>query len=196
MSNGYQSDVTRFFAACCEATKVCGANNFRLTILVSNPGITVMKVKISFFSILILLIVSNPAYSEECGRDCQKENIENYFMYLSKVYRKGSSQRDVDNLFELLHANVTYEHFEYGANFDRNDWIAAFKRNLEGGAYSAGQNDGIRVENYIYGRHHVAVEYSYGQVAADGAWEPKGDQELFALFGFSGSKIIQVREYW
>lgn len=121
---------------------------------------------------------------------------ENYFTHLSKVYRKGSSERDVDSLFELLHTNVKYEHLEYEANFNRNDWIVAFKNNLERGAYSADQKDGIRVEDYIYGKHHVAVEYSYGQVAAEGKWQPKGDQKLLALFGFSGGKIILVREYW
>src|SRR5690606_12235801 len=155
-----------------------------------------MKLTLSFFSILTVLMLSNTAHTEECGKACQKDRIENYFMSLAKIYREGSRENDIDNLFKPFHENVKYEHFEYDASFNRSDWIAAFKNNRQRGAYSAGQKDGIRVENYIFGKHHVAVEYSYGQGKADGEWEPKGDQKLFALFGFNGDKIILVREYW
>lgn len=155
-----------------------------------------MKLKLSFFSLLTVLILSNTTHAQTCGQDCQKANIENYFMSLAKIYREGSSEKDIEDFFKLFHANVKYEHLEYDASFNRNDWLDAFKNNLQRGAYSANQNDGIRVEKYIFGKHHVAVEYSYGQVVADGKWKPKGDQKLFALFGFNGDKIILVREYW
>src|SRR5690606_5764798 len=114
-----------------------------------------MKLKLSFFSILTLLILSNAAHAEECRQECQKANIEAYFMSLAKIYREDSNEKDIENFFELFHANVKYEHLDYDANFNRNDWIAAFKNNLQRGAYSASQKDGIRVENYIFGKNHV-----------------------------------------
>ena len=155
-----------------------------------------MKPKVLFLSILFFLLMPIKGYSVDCDQDCQKTLIEEYFTNLAKVYQQDSREADVNRLFELFDQNVKYEHLEYGANFERNEWITAFKNNQRRGAYSAGPKDSIRVENYIFGKSHVAVEYSYGEITNSGEWLPKGDQKLFALFGFNGSKIVLVREYW
>lgn len=155
-----------------------------------------MKSKVLFFSLILFLVIPNRGYSDDCGQDCQKAVIEEYFTNLAKVYQQDSKEGDIDRLFELFDENVKYEHLEYGANFEKNEWISAFKNNQRRGAYSAGPKDSIRVENYIFGKSHVAVEYSYGEITSDGGWTPKGDQKLFALFGFNGSKVVLVREFW
>lgn len=149
-----------------------------------------------FLLLMIQFVISTSAYAEDCDRFCQKSLIDDYFNYLAAVYREGSSESDVDQLFKILHHNVKYEHIEYKANFDFDEWKDAFKNNLKRGAYTAEEKDGIRVEDYIFGKNYVAIEYSYGYLSSEGEWQPKGDQQLLALFGFTNNKISLVREYW
>lgn len=131
----------------------------------------------------------------ECSADCQKAQIEAYFKKLSVVFREGSTEKDIDDLFTLFHDDVKYEHFEYDANFTKSKWKEAFLRNLKQGDYNAGQKESLRAQRLIYGKSHVAVDYAIGNMGEDGQWKTEDTGRLI-LFGFKDQKIVLVREYW
>lgn len=155
-----------------------------------------MKMTIKILMLSLAILAMNNVSASECDNSCKKQVIEKYFSFLGEIYKEGSSPEQVSTLFSLMSAGVKYEHIEYEADFDRAQWHQAFIANLERGVYAAPKNSVISVENYIYGKHHVAVEYSYGEVNKTGDWVPKGDQKLLALFGFDEEKLTLVREYW
>lgn len=132
----------------------------------------------------------------DCDPVCQKQLVERYFELLDEVYKKGSEERDIENLFTLFHPAVKYEHLEYGADFGLKDWKDAFMANLEREAYAAGESDRIKITGLIHGKRHAAAEYQYGSVSKNGEWVPKDGQGLLALFGFRDGRIVLVREYW
>ncbi len=146
----------------------------------------------------ILSFVGFTASAQEpaCDSGCKQKLITQYFTRLGQVFQAGSSEQEVERLFELFHDNVKYEHLDYGANFALDEWQAAFLRNLEGGAYKASEEARIRVQKMIHGKHHTAVEYAYGTLDEQGQWHPDNDERLLALFGFEDGKIVLVREYW
>jgi hypothetical protein len=111
---------------------------------------------------------------------------DQYFERLFKVMSAGSSEKDVQALFGLMHDDVRYEHFEYEANFNREEWYQAFLANLERGAYQMTVEERIVKTNVIYGKSHAAVEYRYANK----------DEKLLILFGFQDGQIILVRELW
>lgn len=157
---------------------------------------TVMNRIALAFIFVMGVYVAPGVIASDCGSECQKAAIQDYFLLLSDIYKNDSTESNINKLFSSLHGEVRYEHLEYDAYFDRGEWELAFKQNLQRGAYSEDAAAGIRVEKYIFGKSHVAVEYSYGVTTLDGGWSPKGDQQLLALFGFKDSKIVLVREYW
>lgn len=151
-----------------------------------------MKLK---YGLLVLLFISSIASSGECDSPCKEKLIVDYFKFLDTVYRTGSSEADIDKLFQLFHPEVKYQHFEYDANFNKTEWHVAFIGNLKQGAYKKQQNESIKVTTYIHGKSHSAVEYIYGREEKND-WIPTDGEKLLALFGFKGDKIILVREYW
>ncbi|WP_188151071.1 hypothetical protein [Teredinibacter waterburyi] len=155
-----------------------------------------MKLNLKIVTLLIGFFLTNSALASECDKSCQKNLIDSYFERLGEVYKKGSKAEDIVNLFGLFSPEVRYEHIEYEANFNKQEWQVAFTENHKRGAYSAANNSVITVKNYIFGKSHVAIEYSYGEISETGDWVAKGDQNLLALFGFKGKKINLVREYW
>jgi hypothetical protein len=136
-----------------------------------------------------------PSTSGECSQACQLSLVDSYFGALDKVYRANSSQEDIDHLFTLLHEDVKYEHLDYGANFNKTAWQAAFTNNLQRGVYTNEEHETIGILNVIHGKNHLAVEYAYGTEDENGEWQQSGEG-LFALFGFATGKIILVTEYW
>ncbi len=130
----------------------------------------------------------------ECDSECKLAQIETYFDNIDKISKAGSTERDIDTFLDHVHADVKYEHYEYGADFTEEKWRSAFHRQLKRGSYNNGPEDEARILNVIYGKSHVAIEYSYGKIGADGIWIA-GDL-YFALFGFKDGKISLVREYW
>lgn len=147
------------------------------------------------YGFLILLFISTFAQSGECDSSCKEKLINSYFELIGEVFRKESTEADIEKLFNLFHPNVKYQHFEYGADFNRADWKEAFIGNLKRGAYDKEQNESIKVLNFIHGKSHSAVAYAYGRQNS-GNWIPEDDKKLLALFGFEDGKIISVREYW
>lgn len=154
------------------------------------------KLSCFIFVVWVVLFFSAPSLAADCQLTCQKRVIENYFKLLAKVFQKGSTEKDIVNLFALFDPEVRYEHLDYEANFNKEEWLQAFTANLQRGAYQAAQNEVIRVTNIIFGKTHVAVEYKYGILAVDGSWGAKDNKGLFALFGFKDDKIVLLREYW
>lgn len=143
-----------------------------------------------------LLLISFVASAEECNNKCQERRVEEYFDLLSEVYRKGSKESDIEALFGLFSSDVSYEHLNYQASFNREEWKSAFLNNHRRGAYKSASNQFIKVETYIHGKGYVAVSYSYVFKSKNGSLLPKGDQKLLALFGITHGKISSVKEYW
>lgn len=138
----------------------------------------------------------SPGFADSCGEKCQEENIGRYFGRIDRVFRAGSSVEDINELFKLFHADVRYQHLEYGADFGFGDWKSAFLGNLKAGAYNHSGLDEIKVTRIIHGKSHAAVGYRYGSRDVQGQWSSKEDKELLVLFGFRDNKIVLVREYW
>ena len=153
-----------------------------------------MRFCCTLFLLMMSLCPFNNAFADNCDSACQINQINSYFKALDKISAKGSSIEDIDQFLSLLHADVKYIHVEYEANFDLASWRKAFVRNLERGAYQNGNENEQRVLNTIFGKNHVAVEYSHGVMQPDGAWQPK--QPLLVLFGFTEGKISLVKELW
>lgn len=149
---------------------------------------------ISIFLVVILLSFSNKALAGNCEASCQMEQINSYFKALDNVSRKGSSIKDIDSFLSLMHADVKYIHVEYEASFDKAAWRKAFVRNLERGAYQNSPDNEQRILKTIFGKNHIAVEYSHGLKQQDGTWQQK--KPLLILFGFTDGKISLVKELW
>ena len=148
-----------------------------------------------FMSLLNLLgrgrpKVKGPAISAE--EKIQK--INEYFLALDKINKRGSTTACIDDLLSLMDDDVMYIHEDYGARFNKSSWRKAFMRNMTRGAYNNGPNEQIRVLNTIVGNNYAAVEYSHGKLLENNAWE--GQDPCLALFGFSGGRISLVQEYW
>lgn len=134
------------------------------------------------------------ASAVECDSKCKLAQIETYFDNIDKISKTGSTERDIETFLDHVHADVKYEHFEYGADFTKESWREAFLRQLKKSSYNSGPEDEARILNVIFGKSHVAIEYSYGKIGEDGIW--KAGEPYFALFGFKGGKISLIREYW
>lgn len=154
--------------------------------------------KIISFALIssVLSFVSAEGFAGNCEKACQQKLVEDYFLFFDKVMKKGSTEKDIANLFALFHADVKYEHLEYEASFNREEWHEAFVANLKRGAYQAPESEAIKVSKLIFGKSHVAVEYQYGTLTDGINWQAKDNNGLLALFGFKDSKIVLLREYW
>lgn len=136
-----------------------------------------------------------PSADGECSHACQLSLVSAYFAALDNIYRANSTQEDIEHLFTLFHEDVKYEHLDYGANFDKAAWQMAFTNNLQRGTYASDNNETIGILNVIHGKNYIAVAYAYGTEDENGNWTQDGE-ELLALFGFAGDKIILIRELW
>jgi ketosteroid isomerase-like protein len=144
--------------------------------------------------VITSLILSKTATASSCDSACQLAQVNAYFAALDKVSRKGSSIEDIDALLALTHDDVRYIHVEYEANFDKTSWRKAFIRNLKRGAYQNTAKNEKRILNSIYGKNHIAIEYSHGVIQDNGTWQKT--EPLLALFGFTDGKISLVKELW
>ncbi|WP_240485084.1 hypothetical protein [Aestuariibacter salexigens] len=153
-------------------------------------GIVKIKVVVSIF----LIVFCSSAGAKSCDENCKLGLVEQYFAALDKVSKRGSSLKDIDDLLALTHAEVRYVHVEYQADFSRDEWREAFKRNLDSGRYTKTATNQIRVLNSISGKNHLAVEYSHGIINRHGAWQPT--DKYLALFGFKDGKLSLIKELW
>jgi len=144
--------------------------------------------------VITSLFFSFATWAAGCNTSCQLEQIQSYFSALDDVGRKGSTIKTIDSLLALVHDDVRYIHVEYQADFTKESWREAFIRNLKRGAYQHTQNHKIRVINTIFGKNHVAVEYSHGVINPSGLWQK--DDALLVLFGFKDDKISLIKELW
>jgi len=144
--------------------------------------------------VLTCLILSNITFAASCNSSCQLNQINSYFAALDKISRKGSNTEDIDNLLSLMHDDVKYIHVEYEANFDKSSWRKAFVRNLKRGAYQNTNNNEMRIINTIFGKNHIAIEYSHGVVQENNTWQQT--EPLLVIFGFKDGKISLIKELW
>lgn len=144
--------------------------------------------------LIAMLLLSNQALANDCDTTCQMTQINAYFKALDQINVKGSNSKDIEHFLSLLHPDVKYIHVEYEARFDATAWRKAFVRNLERGAYQNGKESEQRILKTIFGKNHVAVEYSHGVIQQDGTWQQK--KPLLVLFGFTEGKISLVKELW
>lgn len=68
-----------------------------------------------------------------------RKKVEEYFDRLTKVYKKESKESDIEALFGLCTTDVSYEHLNYHANFNRAEWKDAFLNNYRRGTYKTTQ---------------------------------------------------------
>ena len=144
--------------------------------------------------LLLAVLVSANSEGVDCSPECQLEQVTVYFQALDKVFREGSTAADIDALLSHMHERVRYVHVEYGADFDRESWRAAFLRNVERGAFNNGPERKIGILKVIHGKNHAAVEYAHGAVLPDGTWE--SGEPLLVLFEFTEGKISRIEELW
>jgi hypothetical protein len=140
------------------------------------------------------LLASKSTLAANCDSNCQLSLINSYFSALDRVSRKNSTINDIDSLLALTHDDVKYIHVEYEANFTKGLWRKAFIRNLERGAYQNSTNNEMRVVNTIFGKNHMAIEYSHGVIQPNGTWNPT--EPLLVIFGFTNGKISLIKELW
>ena len=127
---------------------------------------------------------------------CEQSKIlvEQYFARLDRIYLAKSDPSNIDDLMKLMHTNVKYKHLDYGANFSKSQWEKAFLRNLKRGVFTAGPEKQTRVISSIFGKNHMAVEYSIGELTAEGAWQ--SNESRLAIFRFQDNLISMVEELW
>jgi hypothetical protein len=130
----------------------------------------------------------------DCPPQCQLEQVGAYFRALDEVFQEGSTIAEIDALFSILHEEVRYVHAAFEADFQREEWRAAFIGNLERGVYRNGPERQIGIMTAIHGKNAVAVEYSHGEVLSDGTWE--SSEPLLAVFRFRDGKISLIEELW
>jgi len=153
-----------------------------------------MKFILKIGFVLMCLFLANRAFAVSCDSTCQLNQINSYFAALDKVSRKNSNIKDIDLLLALTHDEVKYVHVEYEANFTKESWRKAFVRNLKRGAYQNSADNEMRVINTIFGKNHIAVEYSHGVIQQSGIWQPT--DSLLVIFGFKDGKISLIKELW
>ena len=143
---------------------------------------------------ITFLILAKPTFAGSCDATCQLNQINSYFAALDKISRKDSSIKDIDSLLALTHQDVNYIHVEYEANFTKESWRKAFIRNLERGAYQKSELNEMRIINSIFGKNHIAIEYSHGVIQQDGTWQKT--EPLLVIFAFTDGKISLIKELW
>lgn len=121
--------------------------------------------------------------------------ITDYFSGLDAIYRKGSTTQEIDDFMSQFHDDVKYIHVNYGANFDRTAWLAAFTRNHSAGRYTKPADSCSLVTNAIAGKNHHAIEYAYGTMDGDDCL-PADDKRFLVLFGLTDGKLSLVQELW
>jgi len=140
------------------------------------------------------------AHAQPAGTDMETGKtvppvIERYYEALDTVYTSGSTRQDIDRLFTLFTDDVRYIHRNYGADFGREEWIAAFERNRRNGAYTNEPNVCMTITNVIPGNGYAAIEYAEGD-AASGECVPDGPERLLAVFKVEDGKISMIEELW
>ena len=147
---------------------------------------------------LFAAVCSTSTFGQESNSPKTKmiKQANAYFAALDKVYVAGSTESDIDSLLDQMDKDVTYEHTNYQANFNRKTWKEAFSRNLRRGAYTKEKNQQTKITSSIPGKNYLAVEYAFGRVDDDGKWKADDERRYLVLFGFRNGKISSVRELW
>jgi hypothetical protein len=121
--------------------------------------------------------------------------ICDYFSAIEIIFRRGSTENDVERLFELVSEDVRYIHETYEAEFERGPWREAFLRNVRSASYTEPADFCIKVTNFIPGNGYAAVEYEYGRTDSN-LCVARGDGRKLALFATRDGKIRLIRELW
>jgi hypothetical protein len=150
-----------------------------------------MRISIGAAAFLCLAAAGAVAWAEEAPPPV----AVSYFERLDAIYRTGSTPDDIARLFELMTDDVRYVHRDYGADFDRAAWEAAFARLHGEGRYSAPAEFCTFITNSIAGKMHHAIEYIEGAIK-DGACTPTQDPRKLVLFEIEDEQISRIDELW
>jgi len=153
-----------------------------------------MKLIFKNVCLLLCLSLTSKVFAVDCESTCQLKQVNDYFSALDKISKKDSNIKDIDALLALTHDEVKYVHVEYQANFTKKSWREAFLRNLKRGAYKKDKENETRVVNSIFGKNHIAIEYSDGVVLSDGSWQQI--KPRLVIFAFTEGKISLIKELW
>ena len=121
-------------------------------------------------------------------RPLNKEELQRVFEAFQeakrKVFRSGSTEADVDNLFSFYTDDYEYNHPRHGGVYSRsllyNNTIKFLKR----GAYE--NYPAEKITNMILGENAVVIEFQTSD----------SNETRMTLFKFRKDKIYYVEEYW
>lgn len=135
------------------------------------------------------------ASDPSCSRKCQVKLITEYYQNIDKIMMTGSSMQDVEHFLSLLHDDVRYIHVEYEADFTKDVWRKAFKRQMDKGSYDSPQSAVTTVANIIHGHRVAAVEF-IDRYKDDTTGELKVTPPRLAIFTFQEGKIVKIEDMW
>ena len=142
---------------------------------------------------------AGPAKTAECvpGKETAAVPVPvcGYFSAVEAIFRRGSTEQDVDRLFALVTPDVRYVHDSYEADFERAAWHEAFLRNVRNGAFGEPADFCMGVTDAIVGARYTAVEYVYGS-RREGRCVPREEDRKLALFELEDGRISLIEEYW
>ncbi len=110
--------------------------------------------------------------------------FDQYLKAYNKVFRKGSTVKDVDRLYHFYTDDFKYNHPGQGDIYSRDLLYDNTLKYLKTGAYDDGKER--HVINQIFGLNAMVVEQKY-----DG-----DDKPTMTLIKFRGDKIYYIEEYW
>ena len=144
---------------------------------------------------LCLILSSGASASETCPQECQTRLINAYYAGINKIMMAESTIGDIDGFMNSLHDDVQYIHAEYGADFNKEAWRAAFVRSWKKGRYDNPKEAVTTVTKIIHGHKFAAVEFISRHKNKD-TGELVVRPARLAMFGFKDGAISHVRDYW
>ncbi len=114
--------------------------------------------------------------------------IEAYYTHNVDIFQTGSTQQDIDRLFELFTEDFVYVHPKYGGTYSREDLYSGYQNNQANGRYDGSVRD-IEVLNIIVGLNAVVTQKRFVNQEGPGKAE-------MTLFEIRDGKIARIVEYW
>lgn len=133
---------------------------------------------------------------EDAAGLASREIVETYLENAAALFRETADEQTVDRFFGLFTEDVQYIHARFEADFSRESWEAAIRRNLALERFDSPADFCMRLTNWIAGNPHSAVEYAYGNLDEEGRCRPEDDERKLAVFWFDGDLIRKVEELW
>lgn len=118
--------------------------------------------------------------------------VERYYALEDGVEQGGAAT--IEAILDLMHADMRYQHPEFGVNYDQAGLKDGYERRIARGWI---RNNKTIITNMIVGKNMIALERSSTwEDRRTGSWEKRSSEGLVATFEFKDGKIWRVREFW